>query len=96
MLWVATRFYKVFPQGNVRPRVPSCAFAGSGATTTFTVVNCSVCFRAEAKFALMAEMRRKADRPLVPFAAIRDADNEVIVVVELCLSERFGFWGERP
>ena len=30
----------------------------------------------------------------MPFAAIRDADNEVIVVVELCLSERFGFWGE--
>lgn len=39
-------------------------------------------------------MSAKLTGPLVPFAAIRDADNEVIVVVELCLSERFAFWGE--
>lgn len=58
MLWVAKRFFKLFPLRNVRP--PSCAFAGSGATTTFSVVNCSVCFRAEAKFASMADMRRRA------------------------------------
>ena len=60
MLWVAKRFFKLFPQQNVRPRVPNCAFAGSSATTTFSVVNCSVCFRAEAKFASMADMRREA------------------------------------
>jgi hypothetical protein len=31
-----------------------------GATTTSSVVNCNVCFEAEAKFAPMAAMRRKA------------------------------------